>query len=329
MSLNFKSLLAVISCCAIAPLAAAQPSAAWPQGKPITVIVPFAAGAAVDNAARQVSTRLAERLGQSIVIENLPGASGVIGTTKAARSAPDGYTLMVAPDTSLTLTPLVTPDTVKYDGLKDFTPIGVINTTPYVLVTSAALPVNSVSELIRYAKSRPRQLNYGSPGIGNLTHVAMEQLSMQAGIELLHVPYKATPQLVTDLISGQVNMTLSVPSTALPHITAGRLKALGVTGDKRITPLPDVPLVSDSPELKGFNITTSISLFAPSRTPAPVIERLNRELRDILAAPDLRNAMLGQGATPGSLSPADYATVLRSDLAQYEKVVKAAQIKAE
>lgn len=152
---------------------------------------------------------------------------------------------------------------------------------------------------------------------------------MQAGIELLHVPYKATPQLVTDLISGQVNMTLSVPSTALPHITAGRLKALGITGDKRLAALPDVPLVSDSSELKGFNITTSISLFAPSRTPAPVIERLNRELRDILSTPDLRNAMLAQGATPGALSPAEYAAVLRSDLAQYEKIVKAAQIKAE
>jgi tripartite-type tricarboxylate transporter receptor subunit TctC len=329
MSLNLERLLALVACCAIAPLAAAQQPPAWPQGKPITIIVPFAAGAAVDNAARQVSTRLAERLGQSIVIENLPGASGVIGTTKAARSAPDGYTLMVAPDTSLTLTPLVTPDTVKYDGLKDFTPIGVINTTPYVLVTNAALPVNSVSELIRYAKSRPRQLNYGSPGIGNLTHVAMEQLSMQAGIELLHVPYKATPQLVTDLISGQVNMTLSVPSTALSHITTGRLKALGVTGEKRITPLPDVPLVSDAPELKGFNITTSIALFAPSRTPGPIVERLNRELREILSAPELRNTMLAQGATPGSLSAADYAAVLRGDLAQYDKVVKAAQIKAE
>lgn len=329
MSLKFKRLLALTSFCAVAPLATAQQSLAWPQGKPITIIVPFAAGAAVDNAARQVSTRLAERLGQSIVIENLPGASGVIGATKAARSTPDGYTLMVAPDTSLTLTPLVTPDTVKYDGLKDFTAIGVINTTPYILVTSAALPVNSVSELIRYAKSRPRQLNYGSPGIGNLTHVAMEQLSMQAGIELLHVPYKATPQLVTDLIAGQVNMTLSVPSTALPHITTGRLKALGVTGDKRIAALPDVPLVSDAPELRGFTVTSSISLFAPSRTPAPVVERLNRELRDILSAPEVRNTMLSQGATPGSLSQAEYANVLRSDLAQYEKVVKAAQIKAE
>lgn len=156
MSLNPKRLLILMGCCAVAPLATAQQLPAWPQGKPITIIVPFAAGAAVDNAARQVSTRLAERLGQSVLIENLPGASGVIGTTKAARSTPDGYTLMVAPDTSLTLTPLVTPDTAKYDGLKDFTPIGVINTTPYVLVTSAAFPAKSVSELIRLAKSRPR-----------------------------------------------------------------------------------------------------------------------------------------------------------------------------
>lgn len=335
MSLPLKHLFAILGFCAIAPLAMAQQAQqsqqapAWPQAKPITVIVPFAAGAAVDNAARQVSTRLAERLGQSIVIENLAGASGVLGATKAARSPADGYTLMVAPDTSLTLTPVVTPDTVKYDGLKDFAPIGVIITTPYVLVTSTALPVNSVSELVRLAKTRPGQLNYGSPGIGNLTHVALEQLSMQAGIQMVHVPYKATPQLVTDLISNQVSMTLSVPSTVMGHIRAGRLKALGVTGAQRISPLPDVPLVSDAPELKGFNVTTSISLFAPARTPAAIVDRLNRELREVLASPDIRAAMLEQGATPGSMSPAEYATVLRNDLAQYERIVKAAQIKAE
>jgi tripartite-type tricarboxylate transporter receptor subunit TctC len=329
-SLFRRHLLALAGGCAMASVAGAQPSQpAWPQARPITIIVPFAAGAAVDNAARQVSTRLGERLGQSVVIENLAGAAGVLGATRAARSPADGYTLMVAPDTTLTLTPLVTPDTTRFDGLKDFTPIGVINTTPYVLVTSNALPVAGVSDLVRLAKARPRELNYGSPGIGNLTHVALEQLSMQAGIQMLHVPYRATPQLVTDLIANQVNLTLSVPSTVLPHIKAGRLKALGVTGSQRIAPLPEVPPVSDAPELKGFNVTTSIALFAPARTPAAIVERLNRELREILAAPDLRATMQEQGATPGSLSPAEYATVLRNDLAQYERVVKAAQIKAE
>ncbi len=329
MSLSLKKICLAIGLSSVVTIAMSQQAPAWPQGKTITVIVPFAAGGAVDFAARQVTTKLSERLGQSIVIENIAGASGVVGTTKVARAASDGYTLMVAPDSSLTLTPLVTPDTVKYDALKDFTAIGIINTTPYILVTNPGLPVNSVSDLVRYAKAHPKELNYASPGVGNLTHVAMEALARQAGIELLHVPYKSTPQMVTDIVGNQVNMTFLVPSTAMPHIKAGRMKALGVTVDQRIASLPDVPAVADAPELKGFNLVTTIGLFAPGKTPSAIVNRLNKELNEVLASADVRAAMQEQAAIPGSISPADYTSLLRGDLVRNERVVKAANIKAE
>ena len=323
------NLCVVLTCSTLSTLAQAQTPAAWPAAKPISVVVPFAAGGAVDYAARMVVNKLGERLGQSMVIDNVAGAGGVVGTAKVARAAPDGYTLLVAPDSTIVIAPLVTPDAVKYDPLKDLVPVGLINITPLILVASPGLPVNNFAELLRYARANPGKLNYASPGVGNLLHVAMEALLQQAGINVVHVPYKSTPQIVSDLIGNQIELALLVPSTGLPHIKGGKIKALGLTVNERLTASPEIPPLSDSPELKGYYVTTSIGLFVPGKTSPAIVERLNRELNAVLSSPEVRKPFEEQAATIGKGSGADYAEFLRKELVRNAVVVKAANIKGE
>ena len=313
----------------LATPAAAQTPAAWPTVKPISVVVPFPAGGAVDFAARLVANKLADRLGQAVVIDNVAGAGGVVGTTKAVRAAADGYALLVAPDSAIVIAPLVTPDTVKYDALKDLVAVGLINVTPLILVARPGLPVSNVAELLRYARANPGKLNYASPGVGNLLHVAMESLRQQARIDMVHVPYKASPQIVTDLIGNQIDLALLVPSTALAHIRGGKIKALGVTVEERLAASPDVPSLSETPDLKGFHVTSAIGLFVPAKTPAAIVERLNRELNDILASPEVRKTFEDQAATVGKGSSAEFADFLRKEVVRNAVVVKAANIRGE
>ena len=323
------NLCVVLTCSTLSTLAQAQTPAAWPAAKPMSVVVPFAAGGAVDYAARMVVTKLGERLGQSMVIDNVAGAGGVVGTAKVARATPEGYTLLVAPDSTIVIAPLVTPDAVKYDPLKDLVPVGLINITPLILVASPGLPVNNFAELLRYARANPGKLNYASPGVGNLLHVAMEALLQQAGINIVHVPYKSTPQIVSDLIGNQIELALLVPSTGLPHIKGGKIKALGLTVNERLTASPEIPPLSDSPELKGYYVTTSIGLFVPGKTSPAIVERLNRELNAVLSSPEVRKPFEEQAATIGKGSGADYAEFLRKELVRNAVVVKAANIKGE
>ena len=323
------NLWVVLTFSTVSTLAPAQTPAAWPAAKPISVVVPFAAGGAVDYAARMVVNKLGERLGQSMVIDNVAGAGGVVGTAKVARATPDGYTLLVAPDSTIVIAPLVTPDAVKYDPLKDLVPVGLINITPLILVASPGLPVNNFAELLRYARANPGKLNYASPGVGNLLHVAMEALLQQAGIKIVHVPYKSTPQIISDLIGNQIELALLVPSTGLPHIKGGKIKALGLTVNERLTASPEIPPLSDSPELKGYHVTTSIGLFVPAKTSPAIVERLNRELNAVLSSPEVRKPFEEQAATIGKGSGADYAEFLRKELVRNAVVVKAANIKGE
>ena len=323
------NLCVVLTCSTLSTLAQAQTPAAWPAAKPISVVVPFAAGGAVDYAARMVVNKLGERLGQSMVIDNVAGAGGVVGTAKVARATPDGYTLLVAPDSTIVIAPLVTPDAVKYDPLKDLVPVGLINITPLILVASPGLPVNNFADLLRYARANPGKLNYASPGVGNLLHVAMEALLQQAGINVVHVPYKSTPQIVSDLIGNQIELALLVPSTGLPHIKGGKIKALGLTVNERLTASPEIPPLSDSPELKGYYVTTSIGLLVPAKTSPAIIERLNRELNAVLSSPEVRRPFEEQAATIGKGSGADYAEFLRKELVRNAVVIKAANIKGE
>ncbi len=314
---------------AVATTAAAQTPAAWPTVKPISVVVPFPAGGAVDFAARLVANKLAERLGQAVLIDNVAGAAGVVGTTKAVRAPADGYSLLVAPDSAVVIAPLVTPDTVKYDALKDLVPIGLINITPMMLVARPGLPANNFAELVRYARANPGKLNYASPGVGNVLHVAMESMRQQAHIDIVHVPYKAAPQIVSDLIGNQIDLAMLVPSTGLVHIKSGKIKAMGVTVEERLAASPDVPSLSETPELKGFHFISSIGLFAPAKTPAAIVERLNKELNEVLALPDVRKTFEDQAATVGKGSPAEFTEFLRKEIVRNAVVVKAANIKVE
>ncbi len=325
---TFLKCLAAAALGTMATLATAQ-APAWPAAKAVSVIVPFPAGGAVDYAARMVATRLAERLGQAVVIDNVAGAGGVVGTLKAVRASADGYTLLVAPDSAIVIAPLVTPDAVKYDALKDLAPIGLINITPLMLVARPGLPVSNMAELIRYARANPGKLNYASPGVGNLLHVAMESFRQQARIDIVHVPYKAAPQIVTDLIGNQIDLALMVPSTGLTHIKAGKIKALGVTVEERLAASPDVAPMADTPELKGFNVTSSIGLFAPAATPAPILARLNKELNEILATPEVKKTFEDQAASVGRGSGAEYGEFLKREMVKNAAVVRAAGIKGE
>ncbi len=329
MRKSFLALWAALAVSTFSLVAQAQTPTAWPASKSISVVVPFAAGGGVDHTARMVANKLAERLGQSVVVENLAGAGGILGTTKVVRAAPDGYTLLVTSVSTLVISPLVTPDAVKYDPLIDLVPVGLINITPFILVASPTLPLTNFGDLLRYARANPGKLNYASPGAGNLLHVAMEALRQQAGINMVHVPYKSGSQLLTDLISGQVDLTFLSPSTGLPQIRIGKIKALGLTVDERLTAAPGIAPLSDSPELKGYFVTTTIGAFVPARTPQAIIDRLNRELNAILAYPEVRKSLDEQSATVGKGSSADFTELLRKELARNAVVVKAANIKGE
>lgn len=308
--------------------ALSRAQAAYPS-KSIRYIVPVSAGGGSDMVGRTVTERWGQLLKQSFVVDNQGGGGGVIACQATARAAPDGYTLLIAPDSTIVIAPLVTPETVKYDALKDLAPVGLINITPLMLVTRPGLPVNNFAELVRYARANPGKLNYASPGVGNLLHVAMESLRQQARFEAVHVPYKAAPQIVNDLIGNQVDLALLVPSTALPHIRAGKIKAIGVTVEERLAASPDVPSLTETPETKDFRFTSSIGLFAPGKTPATIVERLNRELNEVLALPDVRKTFEDQAASVGKGSAADFTDFLRKEAVRNERVVKAANIKAE
>lgn len=322
-----KRLLLAIAACSLVLASGGTAFAQEYPAKPVRLVSPYAPGGSTGVVARILAKKFQDQTGISMVVENRPGAASNIGSDHVAKSTPDGYTLLMG-TSSLAINPALYR-TMTFDPIKDLAPVVPLITAPNVLAVDASLPVRSVKELIDYARANPGKLNYASPGAGNLLHVAMEALRQQAGINMVHVPYKATPQMVSDLIGGQVDLALLVPSTGLPQIKSGKLKALGLTVDERLTAAPEITPLSDSPELKGYFVTTSIGLFVPARTPQAIIDRLNRELNAILASPEVRKPFEDQAATVGKGSGADYAEFLRKELARNAVVVKAANIKGE
>ena len=295
--------------------------------KPVRLMFAQAPGSASDFISRVVGNALSEGLGQPVVIEARPGAGGVLGTEAAARAAPDGYTLVMGNNSSHGSNPAVYPK-LPYDAVKDFAPISFVASVPYVLVVDPSLPAGSVPELIALAKSRPGKLNYASAGNGSTHHFCGELLKSMSGIDMVHVPYKGSPPAIAGLLGGEVSLMFANVTDIGSQIRSGKVKALAVTTPKRAGSLPDAPTLSES-GLPGFEITSWFGLLAPAGTPAPIIARLNAEAARVLARADVRTTLGAQGLEVASSSPEQFGAHIRSEIAKFSRIAKAAGIKAE
>lgn len=307
--------LCVITSALLAPLAAAQ---AYPE-RPIRVIVSVPVGGTPDLTARLIAPAMSSALGQQLVIDNRGGAGGLIGAELAANATADGYTLLVSSPGALTILPHLRK--VPYDTLRDFAPVSLISSGPFLLLTHPSVPVQSVQALLALARAQPGKLNYASAGNGAPNHLAMELLKSMTGANIEHVPYKGAPQAVADLLAGHMNMGFNSIAPMLPHIRAGRLRVLGVAGSKRSPQLPDVPTISES-GVPGFEAGNWFGMFAPAKTPKRIIARLNGALVQVMHAPEIRSQFAALGADPVGNSPEEFAAFLRRESERYAKVVK-------
>lgn len=295
--------------------------------RPVRMMVPFPAGGGSDTMGRIVASRLGERLGQQIVVENRPGAAGSIGADIAARAPADGYMILLGSTSELVQYPNVNPK-IPYDPLRDFTPVSLVGTIPMVLVVHPSLPVKNVKDLVAMAKARPGEINFGSAGQGATTHLAVELFVLLTGVKLTHVPYKGSPQAVTDLVAGNVQLGIPTMPAALPFIKSGRVKVLGVTTAKRASNLPDVPTLSEA-GVKGYEAALWTGILAPAGTPAQIINRLNGEIAKVLELKDVQDALARQGAEAESSTPQEFAAFLKREYAKWAKVVKESDIRIQ
>jgi tripartite-type tricarboxylate transporter receptor subunit TctC len=291
------------------------------------MVIPFPAGGTTDILGRVAAQKLSEALGQQVVPDNRPGASGNIGTEQVAKAAPDGYMLLTAPGSTLTIHPSLYPK-LGFDPLKDFAPVTILAGVPNLLVVHPSLPARNVKELIALAKSKPDALNYASTGAGQSTHLSMELFKSMAGVKIVHVPYKGSAPAVTDLLGGHVPMMFDNMPSALPHVKAGKLRALGVSTTRRSSTAPDVPTVAES-GLPGFDVTVWFAVLAPAATPRDIVDRLHRVLVKALQAGDVRERLASQGAEPVGNTPEQFTAQMKADLAKWAKVVKAANVKLD
>lgn len=313
----------------LATLATAYALAAGAQNyptKPVRIVVPFPAGGGVDLTARTVSQKLTDYLGQQVVIDNRAGAAGTIGAEHVAKSAPDGYTLLVAGPGSVAVAPLLFPK-LGYNPLKDLAPITMLVTMPYIIVAHPSVPAKNAAELITLAKANPGKLNMASGGAGTGQHLAGEFFNVLAGIKMIHIPYKGTAPAIADIMGGHADLTFSDPSV-LPQLQAGRLKVLGVSGTKRYPPLPNVPTVNES-GLPGFDALNWYPLMAPAGTPRDLVMKLNTEALKALNSPDVRDKLMAQGLIPAPMSPEQLGQFIREDYERWARVIKAANVKLD
>ena len=303
------------------PLAAQQN---YPN-KTIRIIVPFPPGASNDILARIVGKKLTDGFGVQTIVDNRPGASTIIGASALQKSPPDGYTLMVTSGTHL-ITPMLMP--APYDAVKDFTPVTTIDRSEYLLVVHPALPANNLKEFIALAKSKPGQLNYATSSIGSGNHISAVLLMERTGIKMQHVPYKGGGPAVTDLMAGQVQVFFNSPSSTLPYVQQGKLKAIAVTGEKRMPALPKVPTFTES-GLPNFDVKSWHGILAPPGTPKAIVDTIANQVAKILAMPDTIEQLASFGLGPFISTPEQFAAMMKSENERYGKVIKAAGIKGE
>jgi len=311
-----KQLLIAISLALAAGIAlAADP---WPA-KPVHLIVPFPPGSSPDLIARMLTEKLAQALGQPVIVENKPGAGGNLGTGLVAKAEPDGYTIGLSIPGPLAVNTVLYRK-MEYDPFTDLAPVTLVAVSPNVLIVNPGLGVNSVKEFIAYAKERPGKLNYGSVGNGSASHLTMELLKMQAGVDIVHVPYPGSPQVNTAILANQIQAGFVVPGTAMPLVQSGRVKALAVTSSTRSPVLPDLPTIADA--YPGFESSAWLGMVAPARTPQPVVDRLSRELVTVIQSAEVRERMLKIYFQAVGTTPEGLAGLMRSERERWAKVIK-------
>ena len=296
--------------------------------KPIRLIIPFAAGSSSnDILGRALAQRLAEALQQQVVVENHSGAGGNVGSDMASKATPDGYTLLLGVNGPLAISPSVYAK-LGYDPVKDLAPIAMFAVVPYALVVNPAVPAGNVAELIALAKARPGQLNFASSGSGGTPHLCGELLKTVAGIDMVHVPYKAGAPAVVDLLGGRVQLYCSGITAVLPQIKAGKLRALATTTPNRSLMLPDVPTAQEA-GLTGFDVSSWMGVLAPARTPEPVIRLLYGKIAGIVSDPNMKELISSQGSEPALMGPELFGAYLKAEIGKWAKVVKAANVKPD
>lgn len=320
-----RSALIVVGASVLFSVPVEAVSQGYPE-RPIRVIVPYAPGGGTDITTRTVAQRLSESLKSPVVVDNRPGAAGNIGKEIAARSTPDGYTLLTA-GLSFAVNPSLFTK-LGYDPVRDFDPISLIATAPLIVVVHPSVPVNSIRELVALAKAKPGSLNYASGGIGTGNHVAGELFKVMANVDIVHVPYKGGGPALTDVIAGHVQLLFNTSTSTVPFLKSGKLRALAVTGAQRSPGMRELPTVAES-GLPGFDVGVWFGLVAPARTPRTIIEKLNREIARISRLPEAREQFAAQGADPVGSTPLEFGQHIRSEVAKWAKVAKAANLKAD
>jgi tripartite-type tricarboxylate transporter receptor subunit TctC len=327
MMRNGLSTWTAIVVAALAVIAAPAHAQERYPSKPIRLVVPFPAGGSTDIIGRLVAQKLTERLGQSVVVDNRGGAGGTIGTDNAAKSPPDGYTLLLSTTSTLAVAPAAYTK-LGYDPVRDFVPVSMVAITPYLLVVNTGVKASTLAEFVALAKSQAGKLNYASAGNGTTTHLAMEMLKESAGIDLVHIPFKGNADAERAVLAGDVQALFGSMPAILQQTKAGKLRPLGVGSSGRSPALPDVPTVAES-GYAGFEATLWLGVSAPAGTPRPIVERLESDLRAIVAMPEFREGLARNGADPLSTTSAEFAKMINDDIVRYTKAVKSANIKLD
>ena len=318
--MRFTGLLATVAAAiTLVPFAHAQ-SPAYPRG-PVTLVVPFPAGGPTDAMARQLALKLGERLGQQVVVDNKGGAGGSIAAEAVAKAPADGHTLFFGTTGTMAINPSLYAK-LRYDPVKDFAPVSLMATTMNVLVVNPDVPAKNLGELVALAKAKPNTVAYGSAGNGSSNHLAGELLRSSAGLQITHVPYKGSAAALVDLLGGRLTMMFDTIAQQTGNVAAGKVRALAVTGTKRSPLLPDVPTAQEA-GLKDYDVTIWYGVLAPAATPAPVVERLQREIAAVMSTDEMKKRMQADGAEARPTTPAEFAALIKRDMAKWGPVVKA------
>ncbi len=294
--------------------------------RPVRIVIGFPPGGGIDIVARLIAPGLGETLGQPVIVENRPGAGGTVGMDSVAKASADGHTLFLGTTGNITINQFVYPK-LPFDVERDFVPLSQIASVSFLVYVNSALPVKNIAELSSYAKANPGKINFGTSGSGGLPHLACELLSKAAGLKAAHVPYKGSAPALNDLLAGQVQYIIDAVAIGLPHVKAGKLRALATTGPRRLANLPDVPTVAET--IPGFEAVNWYGMVVPTATPPAVVQQLHGALAKELARPDVREKLVAQGIEPMATTPAEFGTFMKTEAAKWSRVVKDANVKVD